>query len=435
MAEVNPEWHVLKKSLFRFFFVFFPLQILTQDFTGNWWLGKILSVWKLGEKFFTPPFLWLNDHVFHLYYHPPNWTTFSPSLNLIRHITYTAVALVACLVWTIVDKKRTDYIKLNFWFSKVLCICLSCTVMVYGLIKVIPLQMYKPTIAELQTPIGDLSPFNLLWITFGYGQPYQIFTGLGEVLGASLILFRRTRPLGLLILSVILSNVVVINYTYVVGVAGLSFLLLMITGYLFMPYLKNFGLFLFTDQLINQSIGVPNYTFNTKWKKNSVTALGALIVATNFLFTFNTARLAFASSASTERTRKYSIVKNFVANGDTLNNLILKDNFRWRFWSERISRDQLMVTLFVMDLSASKNYALTRDSINQTLTLKPLNKKDTVPLQFTYKETDKINWHLEGTVDGQQIVADLQKVSPDSTFKLLRIKRHIFETDQADYGY
>src|SRR5258706_6603775 len=96
--DLNTKRHPLKKILFRFFFVSCILEIFTQNFTGNWWLGGVLSIWQLGEKFFTPPFLWLNNHIFHFYYYSEGWTTFSLSLALVRDITYLCLATFASVV-------------------------------------------------------------------------------------------------------------------------------------------------------------------------------------------------------------------------------------------------------------------------------------------------------------------------------------------------
>jgi len=105
MSNSEISWKFCEKILFRFFFIFFSLEIFTQDFTGNW-LGGNLIIWDLGAKIFTPPFLWLNNYIFHFNYYPEDWTTFSGSLVLIRDITYLFIAVIICLAWTNIDNNR-----------------------------------------------------------------------------------------------------------------------------------------------------------------------------------------------------------------------------------------------------------------------------------------------------------------------------------------
>lgn len=431
MSNSETTWKFQEKILFRFFFIFFSLEIFTQDFTGNWFGGN-LFIWDLGAKIFTPPFLWLNGHIFHFNYHPEDWTTFSGSLVLVRDIAYLFLSLIICLTWTIVDGNRKNYSKLNFWFGKVLCICLACTIFAYGITKVFPVQMMMPGFVDLHKPVGDLTPFDLLWLTMGYGKPYQIFTGIGEVLGAVLILFRPTKPIGLIILFIVLLNVVMLNYTYVIGVLEFSILLLLVTIYLLFPYFKNLWLFFFSNQFVNQSINLRDYKISTPWKKYTVTSLGLIVVATTFILNTNAGYSRYTRFEAINNSRNYSAVKFFVINNDTLKNHIEGDTIRWRFWSERVVDEKLMVTLCVMNTRASRSYFLKRDSVGKILTLMPVNKKDTSQIKFTWNDLDKINWHLDGVVKGQHITADLQKINPDSTLRLFQVKREIFAMDKED---
>jgi hypothetical protein len=422
-------WSLWRKILFRFFFIFFSLEILNQHFLGNWFPGGY--VWELGARIFTPPCLWLNDHFFHLYYKAESWTTFSASLVLIRMIVYLLLAFTGCLVWTLLQRKKANYNRLDFWFREVLCFCSACTMLFYGVIKIFPVQMRMPTFINLNGPVGDLTPFDLLWLMMGYGQPYQTFTGIGEAVGATLILFRRSRPIGLAILIGILSNIVLLNYTYVIGVQELSIVLLLISFYLFEPYLKNLWQFFFSNEPVSQLSGQFHYRIKSNWKY-LVYGIPITILLTSVVVNVNRVYKRQTLNRTINESRQYSEVKNFVVNSDTLKNLIEGDTIRWRFWSEWKSENRLQLSLNVMNTSATKTYFLTRDSVQQTITLKPSKETDTTSLQFKYKEVDKLNWHLEGIVNGSFIVADLQKIDPAKRLNLLRTKREFFMIDSPE---
>jgi hypothetical protein len=78
--------------------------------------------------------------------------------------------------------------------------------------------MQRPTLERLVEPWGEFSPMGVLWSFMGFSTVYQIFTGIGEVLGSFLLVLRRTTTLGALLLCAVLSNVVLLNYTFDVTV-------------------------------------------------------------------------------------------------------------------------------------------------------------------------------------------------------------------------
>jgi hypothetical protein len=429
--SIPRQWHPLKKGTFRFFFIFFILEVFTIEFTAVWLNLNDTSLLLWEHQFFTPPFLWLNNHLFHFPYYPWEWYTFTLSIILVRHITYASIALIGCIAWSFIERKRNNYAKLDFWFRQGLCLCVSGVMWAYGIIKVLPVQMPMPSFIDLQKPLGDLDPFSLLWATMGYGTPYQVFTGIGEIAGATLILFRRTRPIGLLLLVVVLCNVVMINYTYAVGVLSLSYLLLLMTIYLLVPYLKNLWLFLFSNQVVNQFTNLPQYSFATPWKRGAIIVFPALFVISTSIAKLHTVYLKYISRSVSNQALKHWQVKNFVLNGDTLPPLA-GDTARWRFWSEHLSATgAASITIYTMNTDVTKRYSLIRDSIKHTLTLISSSEPNDKPVALNYKERDKDHWQLQGTIKDKQIIADLERIIPASTSRLLKKKRQVFEMDTA----
>lgn len=88
---------------------------------------------------------------------------------------------------------------------------------VYGSGKIIGGQFYRwenlpPEIA--QTPVGELGSFDLAWVFFGYSFGYILFIGLSQLLGAFMLLFEKTKLLGVAILIPILLNIIVVDYFF-----------------------------------------------------------------------------------------------------------------------------------------------------------------------------------------------------------------------------
>lgn len=90
------------------------------------------------------------------------------------------------------------------------------------------------------TALGDLSDMDLAWGFFERSYNYNLFIGIIEMLAAILILFKRTRLVGLLLAAGIYTNVVLMDYEFGVkdalGHALLEYLIVII---LLIPYLKD----------------------------------------------------------------------------------------------------------------------------------------------------------------------------------------------------
>ncbi len=102
----------------------------------------------------------------------------------------------------------------------------------YGFVKIFRSQ-FVSLLHELDTPFGDLSGFALVWGFFGYSDTYRLFIAAAEIGGAALLLYRRTTPLGALLLFGMLGNIVLIDIFYSIGEALLMALILFgMTGYI-----------------------------------------------------------------------------------------------------------------------------------------------------------------------------------------------------------
>ncbi|HEY4197633.1 MAG TPA: hypothetical protein VGM63_18960 [Mucilaginibacter sp.] len=428
--NTNTTWTTWQKIAFRFFFIFISLQTVTEVFWGNLF-GDTLVIWRLGEKIFVPACLWLNQHIFHFTYRQQTWTTFSGSLHTIRDIMYLAVACLGCVVWTITDRKRTSYNKLLYWFSQWLIMLLACIGFAYGIVKIFPVQMNSLSVIDLYKPVGELSPFNLLWATFGYGKPYQVFTGIFEASGAILVLFKRTRLAGLLIMTAVMLNVIMLNYTFQVGVLTLSFYIFLVCLFLLSAYTRRLSGILLADKqvILPQNEYIPDKKSKLRWLRIPM----LLFIAFSFVADSNHAYNWYSTRALANKSRKYSMVRNYVINNDTLP-LIENDSIRWRIWSERVNEGKRQVTITTMNPAVYRTYTIQQDSLLNSLTLLPLYSNDTIPLKFCYTQVDNHDWCLEGVVNQKKVKVNLHRTDPDTLLNLLKTKRTIITfDDESDH--
>ena len=61
----------------------------------------------------------------------------------IEHFCFVAAALIAALIWSMRDSRRTDYRRLDAWLSLVLRLTLAATMFLYGFDKVFPMQFHS----------------------------------------------------------------------------------------------------------------------------------------------------------------------------------------------------------------------------------------------------------------------------------------------------
>jgi hypothetical protein len=210
----SARWTLGTRLAFRFAFCYFMTYALCSGIYTVWetipWAGGYI------EGCLAWPFLQaaqlLSLHVFHLHgigtALGDNSNSGDTILNWITIGVMLALALVATLLWSALDRRRTSYPTLFGWFRFVLRLTLGVSMLSYGLDKVFLSQMPPPSLAVLNEPVGSTSPMMLLWTTIGLNPGYQIICGMAEVIAGLLILYRRTALLGAIVTAFVISNVV-----------------------------------------------------------------------------------------------------------------------------------------------------------------------------------------------------------------------------------
>jgi hypothetical protein len=101
----------------------------------------------------------------------------------------------------------------------------AAILLVYGFAK---LNGSQVTIldSELDKPMGQVSGFWLTWYYFGYSKFYGSFIAFGQIVGALLLLFRKTTLLGACCLLPIVINIVLVDLSYGIdrGAPGVAIL-------------------------------------------------------------------------------------------------------------------------------------------------------------------------------------------------------------------
>jgi hypothetical protein len=237
-------WRLGTRVAFRFCVVYFGLfcllyvQIIVV-FTGviGWWLPHAAALWQMTAL--GPLTEWVGHHVFGVdaalredSYSGDQTAMWVFMFNLL------VVAIMATVLWSVLDRRRTHYRRLHAWFLTFIRICLGGQMLYYGTDKVIPVQMPAPPLTALLRPYGQLSPTWVLWLQVGSSYPYEIALGAVELAAGILLFWPRTATLGALLALASMAQVFLLNMTFDVSVKILSFHLLCLAALLLAPQAK-----------------------------------------------------------------------------------------------------------------------------------------------------------------------------------------------------
>jgi predicted DCC family thiol-disulfide oxidoreductase YuxK len=193
--------------------------------------------WLLGlhGTLINPLVTWVGQSVFGVEALPVMTGSGDQTFNYIDLVVDLVLAVVISLGWTQVVAARRVSARTADVANTLARYYLGTTMLVYGWVKVFPLQFPVPGADRLMQPYGDSSPMGLAWTFLGASVGYQIFAGLCEILGGYLLFWRRTALLGALVSFAVMSNVMAINFFFDVPVKLFSSHLVLVALFIAAP--------------------------------------------------------------------------------------------------------------------------------------------------------------------------------------------------------
>lgn len=401
-------WKPATRIAFRFCVVYFGLYIvLTQMLTSLLFAatndGGAFELDNLAPV--KAAIVWAGAHVFRIAHPIVTYQTGSGdrAYDWIEVACIAALAILGTLVWCILDRKRESYPKLYAWFRLFARFSLAATMLTYGAIKAIPVQMPAPGLNRLLERYGNFSPMGVLWASIGASRAYEIFAGCAELLGGTLLVFPRTTTLGALVCLADATEVFLLNMTYDVPVKLLSFHMILLALFLLAPDAKRLANFFVLDRAAARP---SNQSLFRSVRKNRI-AFAAQVLAGIFLIGANVHGSAEASKmygAASPKSQLYGIwnVENFVVDGQPRPPL-LSDAVRWR----RIVFDYPEYTTVYSMKDAEQFYGAKIDAKAGTLILTKYSDKNW-KADFSFSRPDASHLILNGTMDRQKIHAEFQ---------------------------
>lgn len=185
-------------------FLFLPLQIPLLDLKNKF----LYSFWQSIFTRFTPNKI----------------LVFSDSIGFVWLLTFL-LAISGLLYFAFRKLIRLNHDANHNYLRYFLLICLFLVYVKYGLDKIMLLQFPKPEPNLMFTPLGELDKDILFWTSMGTSRLYNWITGSVEVLAALFLLFHRTRRFGLMTLLVSSIYILLLNFSFNIGVKFFSLML------------------------------------------------------------------------------------------------------------------------------------------------------------------------------------------------------------------
>jgi hypothetical protein len=189
------QWSLITRVAFRLCFTYFSMFCLaTQILGGLFPIPKVdipdpATLWPARQIVF-----WTAAHVF-LVKQPLVYTgsgSGDKAFDWVLAFCLLVCAALATVVWSVLDRRRVNYVALHKWFRLFIRFALGSEMILYGMVKAVPLQMPFPYLTTLIEPYGNFSPMGILWSSIGASPGYETFTGCAELLGGVLIVLPRT---------------------------------------------------------------------------------------------------------------------------------------------------------------------------------------------------------------------------------------------------
>lgn len=347
--ESSPNWPTTRKWLFRFLFIYCLLYIALQ-------LG--------GNRVLEPLLAWVGQDILGIEGRLEFFRTGSgdTTMAFISLFVQFILSLTGMVIWSIADKRRPAYNDLFYWYTVLLRVYLIFFMMFYGFAKIYKTQFAGPSLLRLMEPVGDMSPMGLAWTYMAFSEGFNVFTGFMEVLGALLLIPKRTQALGAIIVAAVMLQVFMMNMFYDIPVKLFSFHLMFFALIIFSADSRRF----YRVFIANKPTKAMDYYVPTKdnvyHKVMVFFKVGGLVILLLILATqgYNMER-SFGDKS--EKPALYGIweVEQFIKNGDTLPPLTTLED-RWRYLiidrkdraAIKTMNDQVLRYQFIIDSTDSK---------------------------------------------------------------------------------
>jgi hypothetical protein len=404
---LSNDWTPARRVIFRFGVVYLTLFALATQISGSLLPNPWFTYRGLGR---LPPMRnvthWVGRTIFGIDVPLDDVSGGETLFFWIQWSWIIAAALIATVVWTVVDRRRS-YARWLPWCRLAIRLALAASLLEYGMTKVIPTQFPAPPLTALVTPVGEMTLSALLWTTIGSAPAYQIVSGCVEVLAGVLLLLPWTVPLGAVLALVSAMQVLLLNVAFDIGVKLVTMHLVALAVVLLTP--------------VAHSLALPLVR-----RKPDTTAMILTMVLGAYLLGIQTWinwRFWQVGGGGRPKSVLYGIwnVEQLAVDGQVRAPEVNDYDRRWR----RVIFDEPDAIVFQRTDDSFARYGVSIDRGNGTLALTKGGSR-TWSSRFTVDRLTDDRLSLYGEMDGHRIETELRRVDPsalpllNSSFRWIR---------------
>jgi uncharacterized membrane protein YphA (DoxX/SURF4 family) len=407
-------WPLWRKIIFRFLFIYLLL------FIAPWgWLGVIPGA-DFILKYYYQLIEWAviktNANFFQVFHVKNVKVVFNgsgdTSYNWAETCFYLSVAFIGCIVWSLLGRRKKSYRQLNYLLCLLTRYCLAIIAFSYGFQKIFAMQMPFPLQSQLATPLGDLLPMRFSWLFIGYSTPYQVFSGVMEVLVGVLLLYRRTATMGVLVATAVFINVMMLNLSYDIPVKLYSMNIVLMCLYLLANEYNRIACFFILNKPASLC-SIYHYNLTKKWMRITRVILKLAMIFMIGKDFYDTWKYFKEYNLQAEikpiKSGVYDVSK-YIVNKDTLPALI-NDTLRWQ---DVIFEKGGMGSIKTNDTLFRRRYGrgyfvFTADTVKQTINFKKFQQDRSVILSMHYQIPDSNTIQLWGKNQNDSLYVELKK--------------------------
>ncbi len=328
---------------------------------------------------------------------------------------FSLLSLLIAAIWSIADRNKTGYPKWNYLLVTIVRYNVAMVAFGYGIIKVFALQMWFPSLSQLATPLGEYLPMRFSWMFIGYSTPYQVFSGVAEVIVGLLLFNRKTATAGALVGLAVFTNVMAMNLSYDIPVKLFSTHLVIMSLFLVMQEYKRIGAFFVLNQQAAPST-IYDLTITKKWQRITRYVLKGLFVVLIIIMPFYYSYDNYKNSQVIKEQKPIRSgiydVADFVLNTDTIPALV-GDSTRW---TNMIFHAGTTGSLLSSDTLFRKAYGRSYfgyfvDTLKQQMTFRWGGPKSDSLFTLKYSIPDSTTITLRGAVKGDTLFIRLKRTN------------------------
>lgn len=203
--------------------------------------------------------------LFNIFNTGPGVPGYTPVLSFYISI----IILLGSVIWAVIwhYKQRKNLINSQKHFEilyNIIRYTLAFTISFFGWGKLLELQFRVPESISSQ-PMNQQSGQWLTWYYFGYSYSFNLVLALFQIVGATLLLFRKTVLFGAVILFAFMSNTTLINIFYQMNFGALLFSIITTIGitYIILLDYKSLVEFFFISNANQLSVSRGRYVIRT----------------------------------------------------------------------------------------------------------------------------------------------------------------------------